>query len=151
MVEEWSGDVWIEEFLSVLALHRAPGRKYIQERSRPRLKLFGNHRKHDSPNHGRLFGRRPIQPTERESQKQQKSIWNWFRQRVFLQLGRKHTLHTWFGRIEVNNFLHEMFHVFKPHEPISSFKKFYDEQRDRRHYAHTCSYKGARVDGQKRR
>ncbi len=53
-----SGDVWIGggSFRRFRLFIGHSGRKYIQERGRPRLAFMGNHRKHDSPNHGRLFG-----------------------------------------------------------------------------------------------
>ncbi len=65
----------------------------------------------------------------------------------------EHTLHIGLEELEANNLLHEMFHVFQTtQEPISSFKKFYDEQRDR---SALCAIpvltKERGVDGQKTR
>ena len=111
------------------------GRKYIQERGRPRLAFMGNHRKHDSPNHGRLFGRRPIQPTEREVKNNKINLefdfgkgysYNW----------EEHTLHIGLEELEANNLLHEMFHVFQTtQEPISSFKSSMMNREIEAHYA----------------
>ena len=124
-----------EEVQEVPALHRHSGRKYIQERGRPRLAFMGNHRKHDSPNHGRLFGRRPIQPTERESQKQQNQSGIRFRQRYSYNW-EEHTLHIGLEELEANNLLHEMFHVFQTtQEPISSFKSSMMNREIEAHYA----------------
>ena len=95
-----SGDVWIGGGSSggSGSSSGTPAGNIFKKEGRPRLAFMGNHRKHDSPNHGRLFGRRPIQPTERESQKQQNQSGIRFRQRVFLQLGRAYLAHR-IGRI----------------------------------------------------
>ena len=141
-----------EEVQEVPALHRALRQEYIQERGRPRLAFMGNHRKHDSPNHGRLFGRRPIQPTERESQKQQKSIWNSISAKGIPTIGKSIPCTSDWKNWKQTTFCMKC-SMFPNHtRAYIIVQKFYDEQRDR---SALCAIpvltKERGVDGQKTR
>ena len=71
-----SGDVGLEEeVLEVPALHRHSGRKYIQERGRPRLAFMGNHRNMTARIMEDCLGG-DLYSQLKEKVKTTKSIWN---------------------------------------------------------------------------